>query len=202
MGSDSSGKADKWHNKFGPQKSDLLPRKLNEDQAKVWIQSLKDKDKLKLLKSLQEFPPVKGPKVTFQDQQKPTGEESEPESSVRRPTPVELYKIAFHQSLPFIGFGFLDNAIMILAGEYIDHHIGVTLGISTMAAAALGNTISDLFGIATGGYIEHFCVKLGVSPPALTLEQLDLNVVRAFGYIGRAVGIVIGCLLGMSALWI
>ena len=32
----------------------------------------------------------------------------------------DLNKLAIHQSLPFIGFGFLDNFIMIVAGEYID----------------------------------------------------------------------------------
>ena len=37
-----------------------------------------------------------------------------------------------------------------LQGEYIDTTLGATLGISTMAAAALGNWISDLSGI---GYV-------------------------------------------------
>ena len=32
-------------------------------------------------------------------------------------------------------------------GEYIDMTIGVILGISTMAAAALGNLVSDLAGL-------------------------------------------------------
>ena len=40
--------------------------------------------------------------------------------------------------LIYSGFGFLDNLIMIMAGEYIDLTLGATLGISTMAAAALG----------------------------------------------------------------
>lgn len=37
-----------------------------------------------------------------------------------------------------------------LQGDYIDTTLGVTLGISTMAAAALGNWISDLSGIGYG----------------------------------------------------
>lgn len=37
-------------------------------------------------------------------------------------------------------------------GEYIDITIGVTLGISTMAAAAFGNLISDLSGL---GYEQN-----------------------------------------------
>ena len=37
-----------------------------------------------------------------------------------KPTWSDLKKLAICQSLPFIGFGFLDNLIMIVAGEYID----------------------------------------------------------------------------------
>ena len=35
------------------------------------------------------------------------------------------------------------------------------LGISTMAAAALGNTISDLLGTGSAWYVESFADKLG-----------------------------------------
>ena len=45
----------------------------------------------------------------------------------------------------YSGFGFLDNLIMIMAGEYIDLTLGATLGISTMAAAALGKRRSIYF---------------------------------------------------------
>lgn len=46
------------------------------------------------------------------------------------PTLNQLKLVLVHQMLPFVGFGFLDNLIMILAGEYLDLTIGVTLGIS------------------------------------------------------------------------
>lgn len=46
------------------------------------------------------------------------------------PTISQLKLVFVHQMLPFVGFGFLDNLIMILAGEYLDVTIGVTLGIS------------------------------------------------------------------------
>lgn len=42
------------------------------------------------------------------------------EISENKPTWSDLKKLALCQSLPFIGFGFLDNLIMIVAGEYID----------------------------------------------------------------------------------
>ena len=64
-----------------------------------------------------------------------------------RPTNNHLYRLAIQQGLPFVGFGFLDNFIMIVAGESIETFLGASLVISTMAAAALGNTLSDVFGI-------------------------------------------------------
>ena len=40
------------------------------------------------------------------------------------------------QAIPFIGFGFMDNAIMICAGEYIEMHLGAAFALSTMAGWA------------------------------------------------------------------
>ena len=40
-------------------------------------------------------------------------------------TKHQLINLGVHQSLPFVGFGFLDNLIMIVAGEYIDASIGL-----------------------------------------------------------------------------
>ena len=39
------------------------------------------------------------------------------QSSSNKPTASELRQLAYHNSLPFIGFGFLDNFIMIVAGR-------------------------------------------------------------------------------------
>ena len=39
---------------------------------------------------------------------------------------------------------------------------GMKLGISTMAAAALGNTISDLLGTGSAWYVESLADKLGM----------------------------------------
>ena len=130
----------------------------------------------------------------------PVPEETQAPEGPQQPTSSALYHLAFQQSLPFIGFGFLDNLIMILAGEYIDHTIGLTLGISTMAAAALGNTVSDMFGIGSAWYVERMASKLGVTPPPLTLEQLDMPVCRIASTAGRGIGVSIGCILGMFPL--
>ncbi|XP_076806670.1 transmembrane protein 65-like isoform X3 [Clavelina lepadiformis] len=115
---------------------------------------------------------------------------------------LQKYKEAvfIFNCIPFIGFGFLDNAIMILAGEYIDFTIGAALGISTMAAAAFGNLISDLAGVGLAGYVEVLCGKAGLPAPNLTPEQMELNKTRIVANVGKALGIMIGCLVGMFPL--
>ena len=120
--------------------------------------------------------------------------------TIPQPSWVELRKLSLHQSLPFIGFGFLDNLIMILAGEFIELKIGATFAISTMAAAALGNTISDVFGVGSAWYVESVASKFGANPPNLTLEQLDLTSCRIASNGGRALGVAFGCVLGMFPL--
>ena len=54
--------------------------------------------------------------------------------------------MAFKTGLPFIGFGYMDNTILIIAGAIVTS-LGVTLGISTMCTAAIGTIIYDLTGI-------------------------------------------------------
>jgi hypothetical protein len=81
-------------------------------------------------------------------------------------------------SLPFVGFGFLDNFTMIIAGDYIEHSLGMIMTISTMAAAALGNTISDVLGIGSAVYVERFVEVIGIRPPDLTPVQLDSKAAR------------------------
>ncbi|KAK6053991.1 hypothetical protein COOONC_08504 [Cooperia oncophora] len=75
-------------------------------------------------------------------------------------------------ALPFIGFGFLDNMIMIIAGNYIDQELGALLCISTMAAAGFGNLISDVAGVGLAHYVESVFHKVGIRHPVLTSEQL------------------------------
>ncbi|MED6283271.1 Transmembrane protein 65, partial [Characodon lateralis] len=106
----------------------------------------------------------------------------------------------FHNAIPFIGFGFLDNAIMIAAGTQIELSIGVTLGISTMAAAALGNLVSDLAGLGLAGYVEALASRLGMQVPDLTPKQADMWQTRLSSHMGKAIGITIGCILGMFPL--
>ncbi|XP_010794008.1 transmembrane protein 65-like [Notothenia coriiceps] len=117
------------------------------------------------------------------------------------PTRAQIKYVLFHNCIPFIGFGFLDNAIMIAAGTQIELSIGVTLGISTMAAAAWGNLISDLAGLGLAGYVEVLATKFGMQGPELTPKQADMWQTRVSSHMGKAIGVSIGCILGMFPLF-
>ncbi|XP_066479245.1 transmembrane protein 65 isoform X1 [Tiliqua scincoides] len=120
---------------------------------------------------------------------------------VAPPSTGQLKHVFFHNAIPFVGFGFLDNAIMIAAGTQIELSIGIVLGISTMAAAALGNLVSDLAGLGLAGYVEALASRLGLSIPELTPKQADMWQTRLSAHLGKAIGVAIGCLLGMFPLF-
>lgn len=67
---------------------------------------------------------------------------------------------------------------MIIAGDYIEQSLGLIMTISTMAAAALGNTISDVLGIGSAVYVERFVEIIGIRPPDLTPVQLEMKSAR------------------------
>ncbi|KAH7706012.1 Transmembrane protein 65 [Aphelenchoides avenae] len=117
-----------------------------------------------------------------------------------QPSVAQLKQLFAYNAIPFIGFGILDNMIMILAGEYIDQSLGALLAISTMAAAALGNIISDVAGVGLAHYVEKLAGKLGIRHPVLTAAQLESSRARVTVNLARAFGLVIGCLIGMFPL--
>eukprot|EP00470_Lotharella_oceanica_P004912 CAMPEP_0170167420 /NCGR_PEP_ID=MMETSP0040_2-20121228/825_1 /TAXON_ID=641309 /ORGANISM="Lotharella oceanica, Strain CCMP622" /LENGTH=199 /DNA_ID=CAMNT_0010405431 /DNA_START=816 /DNA_END=1412 /DNA_ORIENTATION=+ len=75
------------------------------------------------------------------------------------PTAAQLRLFAFGQFLPFLGFGFFDNAIMLLAGDFFDASLSAKFGISTLAAAGMGNIVGDVSGIWLSGTIEFVSGK-------------------------------------------
>lgn len=89
---------------------------------------------------------------------------------------------------------------MIVAGDYIELTIGVGIGISTMAAAGLGNAISDVAGVGSAFYVESLVRKLGLPSPELNPTQLTSRSVSWAINIGRAIGVALGCILGMIPL--
>lgn len=126
----------------------------------------------------------------------------------------------------------MDNALLILAGDMIgefkegipllslssssflssqhvcfggatDQSLGVSLGISTMCAAAIGNIVSDVAGVMLGTVVEDFCARLGLPTPHLSEAQRTLRSVRLANQTGICVGLVVGCIIGMfPLLWI
>eukprot|EP00035_Acanthoeca_spectabilis_P031577 m.14843 g.14843 ORF g.14843 m.14843 type:complete len:299 (+) comp4833_c0_seq1:312-1208(+) len=120
--------------------------------------------------------------------------------SVPRPTGLQLRRYFLQGMLPMIGFGFVDNAIMLTAGDAIDQTLGATLQISTLAAAGLGNMVSDVMGLGLSSYVEAFASKVGIPSPQMSVQQMELPVARWTMLAASAVGITIGCLLGMAPL--
>lgn len=124
-----------------------------------------------------------------------------PKEPVEEPSFEVLRMVAITQSIPFLGFGLMDNAILIVAGDAIDTSLGVVLGISTLCAAAIGNIISDLAGIMLGTVIEDFCANVLKLPvPKLSNAQRTLRSVRFANQFGMALGITVGCIIGMFPL--
>ena len=99
-----------------------------------------------------------------------------------------------------VGFGIMDNFVMITAGDAIDQTFGVALGISTMAAAGFGQCVSDVAGITSGGLVDAAVSKLKLPQHNLSQQQLGLTVSRKWSTFGACVGVLTGCLLGMSVL--
>lgn len=102
--------------------------------------------------------------------------------------------------LPFVGFGFFDNFIMLIVGDFLDAKLGVVLGLSTLAAAAIGNTVSDVVGIWVSGFIETANAALGIPRSGLTSAQRGDIRMRILKNSACAFGIIFGCTLGMAPL--
>ncbi|KAG5465278.1 hypothetical protein LSCM4_00733 [Leishmania orientalis] len=111
-----------------------------------------------------------------------------------------LFMIALEAGLPFVGFGFLDNATMILAGDMIDGSLGFYLNCSVLASAAMGNVCSGMLGMQLHGLIDQAVQKLNFNTPVLTEEQMKDRRVFLAGHFGGTFGIMLGLILGMLPL--
>ena len=86
---------------------------------------------------------------------------------------------------------------MLLFGDQIDKTICVSLGLSTMAAAALGNAGSDVAGVFASSKVEAIAGRLGFDMPKVTDEIRDsLKFKRSRTY-GASLGVFLGCIIGM-----
>ena len=102
-------------------------------------------------------------------------------------------------AIPMIGFGFMDNLIMIQAGSYIDSTLGVKFGLTTLTAAAMGQVVSDVSGVTFGNTIEKLTSPY-VKPPLLSEMQRQLPVVSRLRLLGAVSGVMLGCMLGATSL--
>mmetsp|Transcript_28606 Transcript_28606/g.77068 ORF Transcript_28606/g.77068 Transcript_28606/m.77068 type:complete len:278 (+) Transcript_28606:155-988(+) len=123
-----------------------------------------------------------------------------PSASSEEATPTQLFHHVLRCSVPCIAFGMVDNGLMVISGEAIDSTLGVLLGISTMAAAALGNAMSNAIGMGAHGGIERIVARLGIPDPHLTLAQMRSPRAMAVKTIGSIFGVTVGCLMGMFPL--
>jgi len=89
---------------------------------------------------------------------------------VQQPSKSALTLVAVSHGIPFVGFGFLDNFIMITAGESIEASLGAALTMSSMCAAGLGNLVSDIAGISLQEVIARHSHRI-TQEPALTPDQ-------------------------------
>merc|ERR1719199_2096244 len=99
-----------------------------------------------------------------------------------------------------VGFGFMDNIIMIQVGEQIDLTFGVKFGFATLTAAGFGQIVSDTSGVLSGRFVEALAAKLKVAEHGLTKEQKRLPHVRRLRTAAMVLGVAVGCLLGMTSL--
>lgn len=116
------------------------------------------------------------------------------------PTQRQLMAVAAAAFVPFVGFGMVDNGLMVIFGDAIDGTLGMMFGCSMLASAALGNAISNIFGMLLHGSINKGADKLGLPDARLTLEQRKLPKVHYWSTAGSTVGVFTGCLLGMLPL--
>jgi len=119
---------------------------------------------------------------------------------VPRPSMLRIRLLFVRTAVPFVGFGFFDNMIMLTVGETLDVTLGVIFGFSTLAAAGMGQMVSDSAGITLQGLIERYADKLGLPDPGLTGEERGTSFVQTVILMSKVVGIVSGCALGMFPL--
>jgi hypothetical protein len=118
-----------------------------------------------------------------------------------KPLTREQKRIIFIQAaVPMIGFGFMDNMVMIFMGDLIDSTLGVTFGLSTLTAAGFGQIFSDVSGVCFGGTVEALFNKLGLPSAKLSGAQMCMRSTKLVTTLGACIGVIIGCLLGMSTL--
>jgi hypothetical protein len=88
-------------------------------------------------------------------------------------------------AVPMVGFGFVDNIIMIQAGVIIDHTFaGVRFGFLTLVAAAFRNLSSDASGVLFSSVIKSAPARLYLKLPNMTAAQVFMATTRHTATLG------------------
>jgi len=116
------------------------------------------------------------------------------------PSSRQLRILGLHAAIPMVGFGIMDNLVMIQAGDMIDNSLGVAFGLSTLTAAGFGQCFSDVAGVTCGGVVDTVVSKLNLPQHGLTTSQRMLKKSRFAITIGGCMGVLTGCLIGMSCI--
>eukprot|EP00238_Polyblepharides_amylifera_P014943 CAMPEP_0196580004 /NCGR_PEP_ID=MMETSP1081-20130531/26247_1 /TAXON_ID=36882 /ORGANISM="Pyramimonas amylifera, Strain CCMP720" /LENGTH=323 /DNA_ID=CAMNT_0041899753 /DNA_START=270 /DNA_END=1241 /DNA_ORIENTATION=- len=119
------------------------------------------------------------------------------EASIAPPSSEQLRTLFVHSAVPFVAFGFVDNTVLIQAGDLIDNTFGVYFALPTLAAAAMGQVFSDTTGVLCGNTIEALATRLGLPLPQLTSSQRMMRISKLTSTAGSVVGVITGCCLGM-----
>ena len=153
------------------------------------VKSWSKKEQILIINSLQKF-------------RKRTDIPSETQDEISHPpTTSQLRRAALQAALPFIVFGFLDNAIMIVSGQYIEDVIlKMALGIGTMTAAAIGNILADMCSVGIADRLENLFLSMDLPALNLSRAQKKFKITKQAVLWGRVLGIFVGCSLGMAPL--
>eukprot|EP00897_Mesotaenium_endlicherianum_P009478 jgi/Mesen1/8559/ME000489S07946 len=114
-------------------------------------------------------------------------------------TSKQIWRVGTRAAIGAFGFGFTDNAVMIVAGDAIQNSIGGTLGLPTLMSAGMGNAVADLFGTYFKEYIENAMSKF---MPDLRISSLQMEFKEYYvaETTGACIGVTCGCLLGLTPL--
>lgn len=86
---------------------------------------------------------------------------------------------------------------MLQIGNAVDCSLGVTFGLSTLAAAAIGQVFSDASGVIFGSSLERMATACGLPTANLSSLQRQLPVVKRIKFAGSLIGVISGCFLGL-----
>ncbi|KAL3685521.1 hypothetical protein R1sor_003543 [Riccia sorocarpa] len=123
-------------------------------------------------------------------------------ASTKPLTTEQMFYLFRKSAVGMVGFGFTDNAIMLIAGDVIQNSIGATLGLTTLLSAGLGNAVADLIGTAFRGYIERLTGKLMVQNVPISVHQMQQKEAWWAETTGASFGVTVGCLLGLTPLFL